>query len=190
MIKKTITWTDFNDVEHTEDFYFHLTKMRLLELAGDGTLQAKLQAMVAAQDNVQILRKITEVVTLAVGRRSDDGSRFIQNAEITEEITSSPAFDEILVWLMSDVNEAANFIKRLIPKDMQKEMEKEMEKNPDPFKNPPNPISNVGTPMGEIDARPDWEREGRMPTSKELSVMSEAEKNRFMQLLQDDKLDK
>lgn len=170
MFKKTIKWTDFNDVEHTQDFYFHLTKMRLLELVGDGTLQDKIQQMVAAGDNVQMLRKITEVVTLSIGVRTDDGARFIQNDDITEQLKSSPAFDELLVELVSDPEKSAEFIKQLIPKDMQRKLAEELKKveTTDPFKNPPNPISNVGISMAEIDNRPPWEKENREPTDAEL----------------------
>ena len=32
MYKKTITYSDFNNVERTEDFYFNLTKAELFEL--------------------------------------------------------------------------------------------------------------------------------------------------------------
>ena len=32
MLKKTITYTDYNDVERTEDFYFNLTKAELMEM--------------------------------------------------------------------------------------------------------------------------------------------------------------
>ena len=32
MFKKTITYNDFNGVERTEDFYFHLTKAELIKL--------------------------------------------------------------------------------------------------------------------------------------------------------------
>jgi hypothetical protein len=171
MFKKTITYTDFNDVEHTQDFYFHLTKMRLLELVGDGTLQDKIQQMVAAKDNVQILRKITEVVRLSIGVRTDDGAGFIQNDQVTEKLAASPAFDELLVELVSDPEKSAEFIKQLVPKDMQKQMAAEL-KVADPFKNPPNPISNVGISMADIDNRPAWIKEDREPTSRELQFMS------------------
>lgn len=32
MLKKPITYTGFDDVEHTEDFYFHLSKSELLKM--------------------------------------------------------------------------------------------------------------------------------------------------------------
>ena len=32
MLKKTITYTDYNGVERTEDFYFNLTKAELMEM--------------------------------------------------------------------------------------------------------------------------------------------------------------
>ena len=32
MLKKTITYTDYNGVERTEDFYFNLTRAELMEM--------------------------------------------------------------------------------------------------------------------------------------------------------------
>ena len=32
MLKKTITYTDYNDVERTEDFYFNITKAEAMEM--------------------------------------------------------------------------------------------------------------------------------------------------------------
>ena len=32
MLKKTITYTDFDDNERTEDFYFHLSKAEIAEM--------------------------------------------------------------------------------------------------------------------------------------------------------------
>ena len=40
MYKKTVTYTDFNGVERTEDFYFNFTKAELIDmqLSTDGGL--------------------------------------------------------------------------------------------------------------------------------------------------------
>mgnify|MGYP007065598478 CR=1 FL=1 len=32
MLKKTVTYTDYNGVERTEDFYFNLTRSELIEM--------------------------------------------------------------------------------------------------------------------------------------------------------------
>ena len=32
MLKKTVTYTDYNGVERTEDFYFNLTKAEITEM--------------------------------------------------------------------------------------------------------------------------------------------------------------
>ena len=32
MLKKTITYTDYNDVERVENFYFNLTKAEIVEM--------------------------------------------------------------------------------------------------------------------------------------------------------------
>ena len=52
MIKKTITYSDFNGNERTEDFYFNLTKAEItkMELSIKGGLSEMIQRIVAAQD--------------------------------------------------------------------------------------------------------------------------------------------
>ena len=43
MLKKTITYVDYNGTERTEDFYFNLTKAEILEmeLSTEGGMQHK-----------------------------------------------------------------------------------------------------------------------------------------------------
>ena len=57
MIKKTMTYTDFNGTVRTEDFYFNLTQAELseMELSVDGGLDEKLRKVVAALDGKQII---------------------------------------------------------------------------------------------------------------------------------------
>ena len=45
MIKKTLTYTDYNGVERTEDYYFNLTEAELveMELSIDGGMQKKIE---------------------------------------------------------------------------------------------------------------------------------------------------
>lgn len=52
MLKKTITYTDYNGVERTEDFYFNLTKSELLvlEMGTTGGLTEMVEKIVAAQE--------------------------------------------------------------------------------------------------------------------------------------------
>lgn len=55
MLKKTVTYTDYNGVERTEDFYFNLSKAEVteMELSVDGGLAQMLENIV----NSKIIKK-------------------------------------------------------------------------------------------------------------------------------------
>ena len=58
MLKKTITYTDYNGVERTEDFYFNLSKAELMEmeLSAVGGLGDTIQKIISAKDNPAIIK--------------------------------------------------------------------------------------------------------------------------------------
>ena len=64
MLKKTITYLDYNDVERTEDFYFNLTKAEIteMEMSTTGGLSEKIQNIVQAQDIPEIIKIFKELV--------------------------------------------------------------------------------------------------------------------------------
>ena len=78
MLKKTITYTDYNGLSRTEDFFFNLTKAELLEweLGTEGGMQRLLEKIVAENDRVKIVNMFKEIVLKAYGVKSPDGKRF------------------------------------------------------------------------------------------------------------------
>ena len=57
MLKKTVTYEDFNGVERTEDFYFNLTEAELVDMDMDENngLAEKLQKIIDSKDIKQIM---------------------------------------------------------------------------------------------------------------------------------------
>ena len=64
MLKKTITYTDYNNNERTEDFYFNLTKAELMEMemSTNGGLAEMINKIVASQDAPSIIKIFKELV--------------------------------------------------------------------------------------------------------------------------------
>lgn len=120
MVKKTIKYKDFNEQEREETFYFHLSKANLIELEARkrGGLRTYLERIQSEQDTEKIWGFLSDIVLMSYGKRSDDGSRHIKNAQIREEFESSEAFSELLMGLLSDPAGAAEFINGLIPHDL------------------------------------------------------------------------
>lgn len=118
MLKKTITYKDFNGRERTEDFYFNLNKSEVLEMemSADGGLIEKIQRVVAAQDGNEIMKIFKEFLSNSYGIKVEDGKRFSKSDEIWRSFYESPAYD-VLFWEMVTHPEVmAAFIEAVIPK--------------------------------------------------------------------------
>lgn len=120
MLKKTITYLDYNDVERTEDFYFNLTKAEIteMEMSTTGGLSEKIQNIVQAQDIPEIIKIFKELVLKAYGVKSPDGKRFIKNEELTEAFSQTEAYSQLFMELATDADAAAKFINGITPKDI------------------------------------------------------------------------
>ena len=111
MLKKTITYVDYEGVVRKEDFYFNLSRAELLDLDlnQDGGMKAYLQEIIDAKDKVKIWNVFTKLVKLSYGVKTDDGKRFKKNPELTDAFVQSEAFSELMVELTSNENAAAAF---------------------------------------------------------------------------------
>ena len=69
MIKKTMTYTDFNGTERTEDFYFNLTKAEVMEMemSTKGGLAEMIQRIIAAQDQPAIIKIFKDLIIRSYG---------------------------------------------------------------------------------------------------------------------------
>lgn len=126
MIKLTRTYTDFNDVERTEDFYFHMTKAEVMEMemSTSGGMAEMIQRIVAAQDIPSIIKVFKDLVLRAYGQKSPDGKRFIKSEELAEEFRQTNAYSDIFMELATDADKAAEFVNGIMPADIQKSLPK------------------------------------------------------------------
>lgn len=120
MLKKTITYTDFNGEEVSEDFFFHLSKAELIELemSQEGGLSSWLQKVVAAEDGKSIMEQFKMIILTAYGQKSVDGRRFIKNQDLRDEFASTEAYSVLFVELVTDADAAAVFVNSVIPTDL------------------------------------------------------------------------
>jgi len=123
MLKRTITFTDYNGVRHTEDHHFHLSKVDLvrLEVAGEKSFAEYLQDIVKTEDRKGLIEIFEKLIQLSYGKRSDDGLNFYKTPEITQAFISSPAYEEMFMQLATDADAASAFINGVMPADMLEE---------------------------------------------------------------------
>ena len=135
MLKKTITYTDYNDVERTEDFYFNLNKAEIMEMemSTTGGMAEMIQRIVKAQDSPAIVKIFKDLVLRAYGEKSADGKRFIKNDEIREAFAQTEAYSILFMELATDADAAAAFVNGITPTDIDVNNTKASEK-PKPSK--------------------------------------------------------
>lgn len=126
MIKKTITYVDYNDVEHTEDFYFNFNKAELIEMetSVDGGLSALADKIVKANNVPELTKLFKKLVLDAYGVKSADGKRFIKSKELREEFEQTEAYSQLYMELVTNTEAAVNFFNGVLPKGLSEEVAK------------------------------------------------------------------
>lgn len=126
MIKITKTYTDFNGVERTEDFFFNLTEAELteMELGVEGGMKGLLEKIIAEKNQKQIIEYFKNIVLMAYGEKSVDGRRFTKNDEIRDGFAPTEAYSMIFMELATDAEKAAEFINGIIPSNVGKQIPK------------------------------------------------------------------
>ena len=130
MLKKTITYTDYNGAERTEDFYFNLSKAEIteMEMGVKGGLTETITRSVAAQDSPAIIKIFKDLILKAYGVKSPDGKRFEKSEELSTEFAQTEAYSNLFMELAFDANKAAEVINGIVPADLAKEAAKEAKK--------------------------------------------------------------
>lgn len=125
MLKKTIKYTDFNNVEKEEEFYFNLTKAELikLQISERGGLDKVLKDIVAEDDTKQIIVLFEKIIGAAYGEKSEDGKRFMKSDEMWNNFKHTEAYSELFFELLSNADYAAIFINTLIPRELMDQMQ-------------------------------------------------------------------
>ena len=129
MLKKTITYTDFDGNTRTEDHYFNLTQTELVEITlnmPDGMSESDVagnneQAALRIIDRLGgdgVSSFIKELILKSYGIKSSDGKRFEKSDKISKEFSETLAFDQMFMEMMQNDKAASDFITAVIPADL------------------------------------------------------------------------
>ena len=126
MIKKEITYTDYNNVERKENFYFNLNKAELMdmEFGTTGGFSEMVNRLIETQDQPTIMRIFKEFILKAYGEKSADGREFNKSEELSRRFSQTEAFSVLYMELLSDTNKAVQFINGIVPADIAAEAAK------------------------------------------------------------------
>jgi hypothetical protein len=173
MLKKVITYTNpFDEKEYTEEFFFNLTTAEVirLQLNGEEDLAAALQQVIDSGKPSEILKTFEYLIEKSYGVKTIN-NQFVKTEESARGFMCSEAYSVFLGELITDASLAAEFITKILPKDLMEKALAIAEKSG---------TETVNLP--EEDKRPAWEKEDRDPTKQELINMSTAEMQRAFAL--------
>lgn len=123
MLKKTITYTDYNGVERTEDHYFNLSKAELMEMevGTTGGFVEMVNKVVAANDMPTLIKIFKDMILKAYGEKSLDGKRFMKSDEIATAFSQTESYSILFMELATDADAASKFVNGVIPGDINKQ---------------------------------------------------------------------
>lgn len=126
MIKKTITYDDYNGVERTENFYFNLTEAEIMEmeLGTTGGLSTMMTEIVAAKDTPTIISLFKDLILKSYGEKSPDGKRFIKSPELANGFAQTEAYSQLFMELATETEKAIAFTNGIMPQKTLARLEK------------------------------------------------------------------
>lgn len=117
MLKKAITFTDYDGIERTENFYFNLSKAECMEmeLSTNGGMQQMIEKIISEKDQAKIVKLFKEVILKSYGEKSPDGKHFYKSPEISASFAATEAYSELFMELATNADSATAFMNAVLP---------------------------------------------------------------------------
>lgn len=124
MIKKTITYTDYDGNERTETHYFNLNKAELIrmEMGTKGGFVEMVERAIDAKDSETLFRVFEDLVQKSYGVKTPDGRGFAKRKEDLDDFMSTEAYSDLITELVTKSDSASKFINGIIPAGLDKEV--------------------------------------------------------------------
>lgn len=122
MLKKTVTYIDYDGNERTEDFHFNISKAELIKLNSTtpGGFENLIRQITKSPNPEKLFEVFAYIVELSYGEKSPDGRRFIKTEEAKNNFMQTQAYSDIFTELATNEEAALAFIKAVLPPDMNK----------------------------------------------------------------------
>lgn len=123
MIKKTISYTDYDGNKRTEDFYFHMSEEEVVSFqrSVNGGIRKQVERIAQAQDESRIIDIFKDLIKRSYGVKSPDGRRFIKNEEVFNDFAQTPAYSIMFMELARDDKKAIEFLNGIVPASVSEE---------------------------------------------------------------------
>lgn len=182
MLKKTITYKNYNDVEVKEDFYFNLSEGDLIEMqieAPNHDMSYYIDELKRTSEGKRVMEIFHMILARAYGLRSADGRDFWHDEMAWRRFKGSRAYDQLLIELISKPGAANAFIEAIMPAEKINEARKKIdemspeeretfhEKTGDVFKDSPAPVEEPPSDEMKLKAPEDYSRQELLEMSAE-----------------------
>ena len=117
---RKITYTDYNGVQRTEDFYFNINKSEVtkMEMGVDGGYGNMLKRVIETKNGPMIMETFNKLILQAYGVKSLDGKRFEKSPELSAAFEQSEAYNVLFMELVTDAKKGADFVNAVLPNDL------------------------------------------------------------------------
>lgn len=118
MLKRPITYTDFNGTVRTVECYFNLTQAEIMKMETAG-LSKKINKITETDipDANAIVEVVDELVTKSYGVRTDSNG-FVKRVTDLEEFMAGEVYSALFMELVTNADALAAFINGIIPEKM------------------------------------------------------------------------
>ena len=126
MLKKTMTYTDYDGVSRTEDFYFNISKAEIIEMqfSETGGLDKLIKKIMDTKDYAKLIGLFKNLIKISYGEKSLDGRTFEKSEEIFKRFEQTEAYSDLFMELATNTDAAINFLTSIVPSDLAKELDK------------------------------------------------------------------
>lgn len=129
MIRREITYKDFNGTKKKAVLYFHVTKTELTSMVASGIADPDaIRDVIDSKDKKRMYEMMNNFVLGSYGIKSEDGEQFVKSKEVREAFLYSAAYDAFMTDLMSSDKKASDFVRGVFPVEVMEEIIKEMNK--------------------------------------------------------------
>ena len=129
MLKKLVTYRDYEDNVRTDTLYFHLNKFEWLELETytKGGLIANLQYAIETNNAKKTIDLLKKIILRAYGEKDPEAGTFEKSDDRAIKFSKTEAFSTLFYELAYNEEASKAFFLGLVPKEVRDEAAKKME---------------------------------------------------------------
>lgn len=118
MLRKVISYIDYNGAERKGEFYFNLTQHEItkMQMGVKGGLIETLKQAIKTEDANTIMVAFEDLIDKSYGIKTADG-RFKKSPEYLDDFKSTPAYSILFTELLTDPNASDEFTRGVLGAD-------------------------------------------------------------------------